>query len=274
MKKHKILSLVLAIGMSSTTMATDIAIVNGVPVTEDDFNAYSKARARQMGNPNVNREDVVNELVSRELMVQNVVKKEYDKSPEFIKKFNALKYSFMAQYSLSHYLKANPITDEALQAEYNKRIADIKPEKEYKARHILVKTEDEAKAMIVEIGKGADFAKLAKEKSTDKGSGSNGGDLGWFTKDRMVKPFSDAVMLMKKGKHSSKAVKSQFGWHVILLEDSRDVKPPAFEDVKPSFLKNMRAQAMMKHIKELREKAEVKIIEPPKNTKETPKDKK
>ena len=128
--------------------------------------------------------------------------------------------------------------------------------KEYKARHILVKTEDEAKAVVKQLDDGSDFAKLAKEKSTGP-SGKTGGDLGWFRPQQMVPPFSDAVAAMKKNTYTKKPVKTQFGWHVIKLEDLRDVQPPKFEDIKDQVKTIVQTKRVQKYVKSLRDKAKI-----------------
>lgn len=127
---------------------------------------------------------------------------------------------------------------------------------EVKARHILVATEEEAKALIVEIGKGADFAKLASEKSTGP-SGAGGGDLGWFTADQMVKPFSDAAFALEVGKITQTPVQTQFGWHVIKVEDRRAVKPPSFEEVEAELTQEMTREVLQNTVKGLREGAKI-----------------
>ena len=129
---------------------------------------------------------------------------------------------------------------------------------EYKARHILVKTEDEAKNVIAQLDKGADFAKLAKEKSIGP-SGKEGGDLGWFSPDNMVKPFADAAAALKVGTYSKTPVHTQFGWHVIKLEDTRPVSPPSFDELKNQLMNSWRNKMISAYLDRLRSEANVKI---------------
>ena len=137
---------------------------------------------------------------------------------------------------------------------------------EYKASHILVKTEEEASALITELAEGADFAELAKEHSTGP-TGPKGGDLGWFDADQMVPAFSEAVKGMEKGAYSKEPVNTQFGWHVILLQDTREAEPPTFEEVKPQLATQLQQQAVARYVAELRQNAKVelneKFIKPP-----------
>ena len=130
-------------------------------------------------------------------------------------------------------------------------------ENEYKIRHILVDKEDDAKTIIADLGKGADFAKLAKEKSKDPGSKDNGGDLDWGPSARYVKPFADAVVAMKKGQTTTAPVKTDFGFHVIRLDDVRPLKVPAFEELKEQFRQRAQQQQIQKMVMDLRSKAKV-----------------
>jgi peptidyl-prolyl cis-trans isomerase C len=155
---------------------------------------------------------------------------------------------------VSH-LEAKAVTDDALKALYDKTIKTQAGKPEVHARHILVKTEDEAKAIIADLDKGGDFAKLADEKSTDKGE--NGGDLGWFGKEQMVPEFSDAAFKLGKGEYTKTPVKSQFGWHVIKVEDTRVSPPPTFEEAKPKLREELGQKAVEEKVKDLRAKAKI-----------------
>jgi peptidyl-prolyl cis-trans isomerase C len=149
------------------------------------------------------------------------------------------------------------ITPEALKARYDKFIKDTPPEEEGHARHILVKTEDEAKAIIADLKKGAAFDKLAKEKSTDKASGAEGGDLGWFKKSDMVKEFADAAFALNKGDLTETPVKTQFGYHVIKVEDRRKAPPPAFEELADQLREEMSREAVTAQLDQLRSGAKI-----------------
>lgn len=152
---------------------------------------------------------------------------------------------------------AKQITPAALKARYDKQVAGMPPEEEINARHILVKTEDEAKAIIADLKKNADFAKAAKEKSTDTGSGANGGELGWFKKGDMVGEFAEAAFKLKKGEVSATPVKTQFGFHVIKLEERRPAKPPTFEDMEDELRTQMEREIGSQMVDQMRAKAQI-----------------
>jgi peptidyl-prolyl cis-trans isomerase C len=149
------------------------------------------------------------------------------------------------------------ITDAAIQKEYNELASKFKPQDEVRARHILVKTEDEANDIIKQLKDGADFAKLAEEKSTDTGSAKNGGDLGYFTHDTMVKPFADAAFAMKPGEVSDKPVKTEFGYHIIKVEDKRKSAPPPLAEVKDQIANKLGQKMTNDLVKGLEAKAKI-----------------
>ncbi len=219
-----------------------VATVNGTPITVDEFNEYAAHRIQPGSKPTAaEAKAIVNEMVSLELVVQDAIKKGLDKNPEVEKNIAEQRRVLLANAALKDYIEAHPITDEQLKKEYEERIAGA-GNKELKARHILVKTEAEAKAIIAQLDKGADFAKLAKEKSSDS-SAKEGGDLGWFNPNQMVKPFADAALALKKGEYTKTPVHSQFGWHVIQLEDSRSTQAPSFDQMKER-MRNFMQQKM------------------------------
>jgi peptidyl-prolyl cis-trans isomerase C len=154
------------------------------------------------------------------------------------------------------------ITDARLKAAYDKYVKDAPPREEVKARHILVPTEAEAKAVIDQLKKGADFATLAKEKSTDPAAKSSGGDLGWFTKDQMVPEFADAAFKLKKGEFTETPVKTQFGWHVIKVEDQRTATTPTFEQAKPQLSQVVAREIVADKMKELKTSAKIELFKP------------
>jgi peptidyl-prolyl cis-trans isomerase C len=159
---------------------------------------------------------------------------------------------------LQDFVKKNPISDadtKAAYEEYKKAYG----EKEYNAKHILVKTEAEAKDVIAKLGKNGDFAKLAKEKSIDPGSKDKGGDLGWFSPATMVKPFSDAVAVLQKGATTASPVQTQFGWHVIRLVDTRAAQPVEYDKMKENLQKGLQQRNLEKMLTELRSKAKIEL---------------
>ncbi len=230
--------------------------VNGKPIKQSLFDYIIKdATTRgQKVDDNV-RTLVMNKLVSSELIVQEAQKSGMDKQADFLAKQELMARELLVNTYLQDYIKKHPIDDATLKTEYDKFKAAI-GDKEYKASHILVKTEQEAKDVIAQLAKGGDFAKIAKDKSLDS-SKDKGGDLGWFSPANMVRPFSDAVMKLQKGLYTTVPVQTQFGWHVIKLDDSRTAQPPAFDKVKDEIRNNLQKQQLEKLVADLRAKAKV-----------------
>lgn len=245
--------------MANVAIAKDVATVNGKGISENDYKNFLQHRLGKKadGSVGANRQQVINELVSRELILQDAKKQGITKDKAFKYQLEQLKNDAIIKAALSKKIGANPITDMELKNEYDTRIKTANVQ-EYKASHILVKTEDEAKAIIKELKGGAVFADVAKAKSTGP-SGKNGGDLGWFNPSQMVPPFSQAVVEMKKGEVSKTPVKTQFGWHVIKRVDSRKVEPPKFEDVKKQLQQILQNQRVQAYMQELRKKGKIEI---------------
>lgn len=235
-----------------------IATVNGVAIPKTKLDLMVKARAAQ-GQPDTPelRQNLREELVTREIIAQAAAKKGLDKNPEVATQFELLKQSILINSYLEDYAKTNPVNDETMRAEYEKVKTVQGDVKEYKARHILVETEKEATDILGQLKKGASFEKLATEKTKDPGSKANGGALDWSTTGNYVGPFGDALKELKKGETTEKPVQTQFGWHVIKLEDERPYQFPAFEDVKPQLQQGMQQQQRENAIKELRSAAKV-----------------
>ena len=239
--------------------AEPVAVVNGTVIDKDTLDAYIKQR--NASRPDAGPDDTkaaLDELISREVIYQDALAKGLDKKPEIVAELENQKRNILANIAIRQHIESTPITDEALKKEYESHLGTMGA-KEYKAKHVLVKTEDEAKAIIADLDKGGDFAAIAKEKSIDTGSGQNGGDLGWFDPKQMVKPFADAVTSMEKGTYTKTSVQSQFGWHVILAEDSRDVAPPEFDKVKENVRGVMRNKQIKDYLEGLKTKAKVEI---------------
>jgi peptidyl-prolyl cis-trans isomerase C len=176
------------------------------------------------------REQFREEVADLYLLAEEAEAAGLDDDPQVAAQIKLQRMSTLASALAGNYLEENPPTETELRAEYSAQVAGYQPQ-QYKARHILLETEDEAKAVITQLDEGGDFAELAKEKSTGP-SGPNGGDLGWFPPDSMGKPFSDAVVALEDGSYTSEPVQTQFGWHVILREDSRETEAPSFEEVQ------------------------------------------
>jgi peptidyl-prolyl cis-trans isomerase C len=210
------------------------------------------------GQPNTpERQNAVKEeLINREVLVQAAMKRGLDKNADVAAQMDMARQAVLVRALFESEVKANPISDADLAKQYEEFKKSM-GENEYKVRHILVDREDEAKAIIAELGKGGDFAKLAKEKSKDPGSKDNGGDLDWGPAARYVKPFADALMALKKGQTTTTPVKTDFGYHVIRLDDARPLKVPAFEELKEQFRQRAQQQQVQKLVMDLRSKAKV-----------------
>jgi peptidyl-prolyl cis-trans isomerase C len=233
-----------------------IASVNGSKITEDVYDVYMGQRASKAHGSEADRETVLNELVALELMRQEAESKGLADTTLVAATLDQLKRSTLAGAAIKSFMDSNPVTDEDARKFYDEQVGV--PGKEYKARHILVETEDEAKEIITELDNGKDFSELAKEKSTGP-SGPSGGELGWFGAGQMVKPFADAAAAMEKGTYSKNPVQTEFGWHVIMLDDTRESTPPPFEDVKERLKLLLANKKLQDHINSLRESATVDI---------------
>lgn len=244
-----------AFAESKIAEADIIATVNGQAISIEDRTRVTKqlmSRGQQ-----VDEARVTEELVNLELMKQEAVKLGLESDPEVIAQLEILKTRILANAAINALTKDIKITDEDIKAEYDQQVAKIDA-KEFKASHILLEDEATAIAVIAEIEGGADFATVAKEKSTGP-SGPNGGDLGWFNAQSMVPEFSQAVGAMKKGDVSSAPVKTQFGYHVIKLDDTRDAEKPQLEQVRAEIEGILTQNQLAAKLEELRKGAEVVI---------------
>ena len=198
------------------------------------------------------RNAVREELNTRELLVREAKKKGLEKNTDVKNQMELSGQTVLVRAYVGDWLKANPISDASLHKEYDAIKAQM-GDKEYKVKHILVEKEDEAKEIIAALQKGEKFEKLA-ERSKDPGSKANGGDLDWNAPGNFVKPFSEAMVKLPKGKFTTVPVQTQFGWHVILVDDVRDAKIPSFEEVKPQLQQRLQGQALDVYFRELRAK--------------------
>ncbi|MBX3679250.1 peptidylprolyl isomerase [Cognatazoarcus halotolerans] len=251
-------STVLAVlaAASLPAMAATIATVNGVAISSNRADALI-AEQKAQGAPDSEqlRNAVKEELVRREILQQAAQKKGLDKSAEVQAQMDMARQAVLIRAYLQSFVQANPVSDADIRKEYDSIKARL-GEKEYKARHILVDTEDQAKAIIAKLQAGEKFEDLAKE-SKDPGSKERGGDLGWANPGMFVKPFSDAMISLEKGKFTPQPVKSDFGYHIIKLDDVRALKTPSFEEVKPQIQQRLQQQKVEKHLLDLRSQAKV-----------------
>jgi peptidyl-prolyl cis-trans isomerase C len=247
----------LVSALAAPAVAQNVAIVNGkpVPTTRVDALAQQLARAGRPVTPEMMGQ-LKDEVIARELFVQEAQKQGLDSSEEFKVQMELTRQTILIRELFANYQKTNGVTDADIKAEYDK-LAAANSGKEYRARHILVEKEDQAKAIIASIKKGAKFEDIAKKQSKDPGSGANGGDLDWANAGSFVKEFSDAMIGLAKGKITETPVKSQFGYHIIRLDDVREAQAPKLEDVKPQIAQQLNQQKLIKFQDELRAKAKI-----------------
>lgn len=251
---------VSALSHAEEAEAGTVLQVNGVSIPQSAVEAMLKERgvpANQLKNPELQK-STKDYLVTRELIVQEAHKKGLDKSAELQARIENAKQELIARTYFENFTKSHGVSEADIKAEYDRMKANVGT-KEYKVRHILVQKEDDAKAIVDQLKKGVKFEKLAAEKSLDNGSKGNGGDLGWSSPARYVKPFADAVVNMKKGELSAKPVQSPFGWHVIRLDDVRALKFPSLAQAKPEIKQMLTQRSFGEHVNELRKKSKVEM---------------
>ncbi|HXH03154.1 MAG TPA: peptidylprolyl isomerase [Candidatus Competibacteraceae bacterium] len=269
LKSVKKLALGLALGLGAGLPAAVLAqqmtaelpdpvlIINGEPITRAQFEIYAQERASQLGDVSSNeaRKTLADELVLQELLVQEAKKQGLEKDPQLQQQLDLVWRNLLATAAVRKHLEAVTPKDEEVKAEYDKAVASFSKQ-EFKARHILVEKEDEAKALIEKLKGGADFAQLAKDSSMDA-SAAEGGDLGWFSADAMIKPFADAVAKLDKGQITEAPVQTQFGWHVILLEDKRAAEPPSLAELRPQIMQMLQGRRLNEHLASLKQQATI-----------------
>jgi peptidyl-prolyl cis-trans isomerase C len=259
--KLLVASIVFIAGLMPMTAALGqsqaLAKVNGVTIPQARLDAIMKEMTAQ-GRPDTPevREALKQELINREIVAQEATKRGIHKKAEVVMMLDVQRQALLVNAYLQDYVKTHPINDDDLKKEYEKVKAGS-PGKEYKARHILVENEDEAKQIIAQLKMGGSFDKIAADKSKDQGSKSRGGDLDWGPAGRYVPAFGQALTKLKKGEMTEAPVQTQFGWHIIRLDDERAAKFPSFEEVKPQIQAEMRQQQVQKVIGDLRGKAKV-----------------
>jgi peptidyl-prolyl cis-trans isomerase C len=234
-----------------------IATVNNSPLTQDVLDIYTTQRKAQGGEEQANSEEaILNELISLELMRQDSVNKGLNTQPFVVAAIDQQTRTALAGAAIKDFMAKNPVSDEAAKTVYDEQIAVAG--KEYSARHILVDDEETANEVIKLLDSGSDFSELAKEKSTGP-SGPSGGKLGWFGADQMVKPFSDATAALEKGAYTKTPVQTQFGWHVIILDDVRESSPPPFDDVKDRIKLLLANQQLQQYVEKMKSSAVIDI---------------
>ena len=255
--RYAVLAAGLAVAVSAHGQNGPAAKVNGVAISQQHLDLLVKnlvAQGRQ-DTPEM-REALKQQMINRELMVQDAVRRGLDKNAEISARLTFARQDVLSTAFVQEAVKAHPVTDEALKKEYE-RIKAQMGAREFKVRHILVAKEDEAKEIIGLIRKGGSFEKLAAERSTDPGSKANGGDLDWGPPARYVKPFADALLKLKKGQMTEVPVQTNFGWHIIRLDDERASRIPGFEEAKPQLQQMLQNQIVEKAVADLRAKAKI-----------------
>ena len=259
MKKQMIWTAVAAAAFACLSMganAQNIAIVNGkaVPTSRAEALAQQVARSGRPMTPDVEAQ-IKEEVIAREIFMQEAQKRGLDATPEYKSQIELARQTILIRELFAEFQKTSAVTDADVQAEYDKFVA-ANGGKEYRARHILVETPAQAEAILASLKKGGKFEDIAKKQSKDPGSGANGGDLDWAAPGNYVKEFSDAMVALNKGQVSA-PVQSQFGFHIIRLDDVREAQLPKLEDVKPQIVQQMTQQRMAAFQQELRAKAKV-----------------
>jgi len=247
-----------ASAVSDTPAPPPVAIVNGSPISRTDYDVYVKSLLQ--GKPQTEltsdqKSQVLDELITMKLVSTQAIKDGLEKDPDVAARLDVLRMRVLADAESQKFLKGKEPTDAELHAEYDAALASM-DKTEYHARHILVDSKERAEALIKKIKGGAKFEDVAKADSIDN-SKSNGGDLGWFTLSRMVKPFGDAVKSLKKGEMTPAPVQTQFGWHIIKLEDTREVAAPPLEQVKTQVTNAVIQKRLQTYIEDLKKNAKI-----------------
>lgn len=247
----------LAGALALPAFAQNVAIVNGkaIPKTRVDALAQQIAKSGRPVTPEMQGQ-LKDEVITREIFVQEAQKRGLDATDDYKNQLELAKQAILIRELIADFQKNSPVTDADIKAEYDKLVA-ANAGKEYRARHILVEKEDEAKAIIASLKKGGKFDEIAKKQSKDPGSGQNGGDLDWANASSYVPEFSQAMVKLTKGQTTEAPVKSQFGFHVIRLDDVREAELPKLDQVKPQIAQQLQQQKLAKFQEDLRGKAKV-----------------
>lgn len=256
-KISRLLAVLVTASVAMAAQAQNIAIVNGVAIPQAKMDIQLKALAArgQKDSPEL-RNAIKDSLVTAVLIEQEATKKGLDKTPDVQAELEMARQSVIFRAYVQDYMKNNPVTDAEIKAEYDKYKA-TQADKEYNVRHILVKDEKAAKDIIEQLKKGAKFDKLAEKFSIDPGSKAKGGELGWNAPGNFVKPFAEAMTKLDKGQISKEPVKSDFGFHIIKLDDVRSAKVPGFDEVKPQITEFLQRKKLETLMAGLRAKAKI-----------------
>ena len=267
MTSHRMILLALAAALlaacsqkgtqdATASKSPPVAVVDGQPIDRDLYEFYAKGVANKPAGELTpeQRDQVLDNLVRARVIAEQAEKDGTAKETNTAALLELQRLNVLQQAVSEKYLKDRKATDQELRAEYETQVAAL-PKTEYHARHILVATEQFAGKIVQELEKGAKFEDVAKRESMD--SKENGGDLGWFTPDRMVKPFADAVVALKPGEFTHAPVQTQYGWHIIKLEETRDMAPPAFDQVKQRVEQMVQGKKFKAYVDDLMKTAKV-----------------
>ena len=239
---------------------TVVATVNGDKIMKSALDGYLQVIKRSPSGNTVKTSEALDDLVATELALQEAKKTDILSRADIKKKISDFTRNIVLTTWTKEKVKSFDISDDDIKKEYDETVKKL-TSKEFNARHILLKKEDEAKAVIKEIADGGDFAKIAEKKSTGP-SAKNGGSLGWFKAQTMVPAFATAVKAMKKGDVSKEPVKTQFGYHVIKLEDLRDAKLPTLDALKPKLTRKLSQKKMLAYMDKIKGTADIKVMLP------------
>jgi peptidyl-prolyl cis-trans isomerase C len=257
--------LLIAVLLPMPALAADpagasIATVNGVDIPRTRFDMIFQSQTAQ-GQPDTPefREDLREVLITREVLAQEALRRNMDKDPAYLAQMDAMRQQILLGILFEDFIKKNDPTEQQMRAEYEQAKVEIEKsgEREYLVRHILVKEQSEAKAIIAQIKGGGDFSAIAREKSQDPGSKDSGGELNWSEPERYVAPFAEAIRALKKGELSAEPVQTSYGWHVIQVVDERTPPFPPFEQVSEQIKESLIGKARDALIDELRAKAKI-----------------
>jgi peptidyl-prolyl cis-trans isomerase C len=236
-----------------------LATVNGTPITSEMVHVYILNSTGREPQNDQDRQTALNTLIEMEVLAQEAQKSGLAAKPDVAAQLTLIQARLLAQQEVQAYLEKHPVTPDQIKNAYDAHMKSMS-NREYKARHILVASEDEAKDIIAQLQRGADFGKLAQKYSKDTGSAVRGGDLGdWFPAEQMVPEFSAALATLKKGEYTKQPVRSRYGWHVIQLEDERSVPPPAMDQMREQLMQQVESDTIESYINQLRAGAIVKM---------------
>lgn len=263
--RHLLVSLLLPLSLLAACGKTEappqasgpaVATVNGKPVSKSQFDLYVESVGRQSKREVTDAEkaQLLDQFISMQLAAETAEKEGLTKDTKVSDQLALARLNVLVDAGLQKWLEKNPVTDDQLRPEYDAQVAQMPHE--YHARHILVDDQAKAEAITKELKAGGDFAKLAAKNSKDP-SGKSGGDLGWFTLESMVKPFSDAVAALQPGQLTDAPVKSEFGWHIIKLEETRATAAPPFEEVKDRVKLLVQRKKLQGYLDDLRKNAKI-----------------